>query len=152
MGPQQPLLIGIGAFLIIFSTFLVIVRLGSQYSPTATYLAVGSLSTMAAILGIRNRRRKRERDWAKPLLRNIWIAFIKQLPDDSTSADLTLMNADPAEPRISISPSDDLQKAVRCFHLAARKEGLPWKRLVIHVRRESDGWQSKADFDYGGNS
>lgn len=105
---------------------------------------------------------KRDPDWHEPLLREVLVSFIRNVPPSWKAARLTLKAPEhglgtgvshsivsPERHRDVVSPSDDLMHATRTFELGSVKHKLQWKKVVVDVEKDGENWKSKIDFDYG---
>ena len=105
---------------------------------------------------------RRDHNWHEPLLRDVLVTFIRNVPPAWNAATLTLAAPEdglgsgvshtivsPEGRRDVVLPSDELMLATRKFELASVEHQMLWKKVVVGVEKEGEDWKSKIDFDYG---
>jgi hypothetical protein len=105
---------------------------------------------------------RRDANWHEPLLKDVLVKFIRNVPPTWNAAVLTLKAPahglgtgvshsiiSPEGRRDVASPSGELMLATREFELGSVEHKLDWKKVVVTVERAGESWKSNIDFDYG---
>ena len=105
---------------------------------------------------------RRDANWHEPLLKDVLVTFIRNVPPTWTAAVLTLKAPEhglgtgvshsitsPEGRRDVAFPSDELMLATRKFELGSVEHKLDWKKVVVTVEKDGENWKSNIDFDYG---